>query len=221
MLRREETKRARRAQISLEFMLIIALGMILLLYSVNSVTFKSGTSGQTTLQINVGLEEKSLASAISSTISQVYAQGPGAKATTYVHLIYLRNAKYLERALGTASTPEVLITYGEYLGKGNGTMVCVGIPNSTLIINQTNRTVFWSYSLYQKSLYDNQSIWSPQGSLTLRYTNTSPEFTVYGIALKPSDLPGNLKVVVTWDPGEGNVWSYTNGTLSININPGG
>jgi len=214
-------KRARRAQISLEFMFIIAIGLILLLYSVNNVTFKKGTAGQATLQINVGLEEKSLASTISGTISQVYAQGPGSKATTYIHITYLRNSGYLEKALGVNTTPIVFITYGEYLGKGNGTIVCVGLPNETLVINQTNRTVFWSYSLYQKNLYGNQSIWSPQGSLTLRYTNTSSSFTVYGISLKPSDLQGNIKVVVTWNPNEGNSWSYTNGTLSININPGG
>ncbi len=221
LMRRGEMSRARRAQISLEFMIIIALGMILLLYSANNVTFKSGTSGQATLQMSVGLEEKSLANAISNTIDQVYAQGPGAKATSYVHLLYLTSKKYLQRALATSSNPVVLITYGQYSRKGNGTMVCVGIPGKTLIINQTNRTVFWSYSLYQKSLYKNESIWNPEGSLTLRYTNTTPTFTVYGVEIAPSDLPRDLKIVVTWNPDEKNSWSYSDGTLSININPGG
>ncbi len=214
--------KARRAQISLEFMLIIAIGMILIIYSVREVTFSNGTSARTTLQMNVYLEEKRLASSISNTISQVYSQGPGSKATAYVHLTYINSLKTLKAGLGIPN-PVVFITYGSYVGRGNGTFVTVAsaTQSTPLFLNGTNKSVFWSLSLYPESLYGNSSLWSPSGSLSFEYSNTTTSFTVYGVEVNATEIPSTLRIVITWNPQEGDTWTYVNGTLFINIKVGG
>ncbi|WP_297498271.1 class III signal peptide-containing protein, partial [Thermococcus sp.] len=50
----------KRGQISLEFLLVFGVLMVMLLYSVRSVTFTGGTSQQV-LTIQTALEEKSVA----------------------------------------------------------------------------------------------------------------------------------------------------------------
>ncbi|CAD5243410.1 class III signal peptide-containing protein [Thermococcus camini] len=95
-------KIARRGQVSLEFMLVFGIMLILLLYSVNSITFQQGSTSTETLKMQILLEEKSLANAIAGTIAQVYAQGPGAKSTTYVKVTYLAEPDYLQKASGSA-----------------------------------------------------------------------------------------------------------------------
>ena len=59
-----------RAQISLEFLFIFGLLTILLLYSVRNVSFSEGSPSVENLRIQIALEEKGLANAISNTISQ-------------------------------------------------------------------------------------------------------------------------------------------------------
>ncbi|NJE05780.1 class III signal peptide-containing protein [Thermococcus sp. M36] len=200
----------RRGQISLEFMLVFGILLILMVYSVNNITFQSGSPSTENLRIQVSLEEKALANAISGTVSQVYAQGAGAKATSYVKLTFLRNPQYLSSGLGITG-PQIFISYA------NGTYVTVTGNGYVPIMKGGNKTVFWSRALYSKTLYNDSQVWSPSGSITVNTT------TMYGIVIDPTTIPAVLKVVVMWDPASTDSWVYDPnlGELKITINPGG
>jgi len=207
----------RRGQISLEFMLVFSIMLIMLLYSVKNVGFDSSSPSSSTLAIQIALEEKSVANAISNTISQVYAQGPGSKATTYVTLTYLRNPSYLKKGLGIAD-PQIFITYGPFNGLGNGTyMGIISERTAAVYTHGTDKNVVWSSGMYQKVLYSNSSVWSPKKAVTME------SLTVYGLVISPTHLNSTLKIVVEWNPDKGDSWNYnaTVGELRININPGG
>jgi uncharacterized protein (UPF0333 family) len=206
----------RRGQVSLEFLFVFAIMLILLVYSVQNTTFSRGSSSVETLKIQVALESKNVANVISTTISQVYSQGPGAKATSYIHLNYLRDPGMLEKAT-EVKNPEIFITYGNYGGKGNGTYISVVGTGYQIYLTGPNKNTFWSRSLYQKILYDKPNAWSPSSSITVNST------TVYGLKIDPLELPAVLKVVVEWNPDRPDLWVFnsTSGELRININPGG
>jgi len=206
----------KRGQVSLEFMLVFGMMLILLLYSVNNITFREGSTSTETLRIQISLEEKNLANAISNTVSQVYAQGPGAKSTTYVRLTYLRDPEMLRKGLNL-NNASVFITYGNYSTEGNGTYITVTGTNVTAVLSGGNKNVFWSRAMYQAILYTNSSVWSPSGSVTFGSS------TVYGLNLDPATLPATLEIVVEWNPDNPNSWMFnsTTGELHININPGG
>jgi len=209
----------RRGQVSLEFMLVLSIMLIMLLYSIKNVSFDESSPSSETLAVQIALEEKNLADAISGTISQVYAQGPGSKATAYARLVYLRNPKYLEKGLNVVS-PRIFITYGPYLSEGNGTYVAVvnGTGTSQLIRSGENKNAFWSRAMYQEDLSVNPSVWSSGVTLTWADDGT----TAHGLNLDPSTLPPELRIVVEWNPNRGDSWLYnaTAGELRININPG-
>jgi len=206
----------KRGQVSLEFMLIFGMMLILLLYSVNNITFRQGSTSTETLRVQISLEEKNLANAISNTISQVYSQGPGAKSTTFVKITYLRDPGMLQNGLNVQD-PKIFITYGNYGSDGNGTYVTVTGTNVTAVLSGGDKNVFWSRSMYQAVLYDNSSVWNPSGSTTFNST------TVYGLEIDPADLPSTLEIIVEWNPDNPNFWNFDsdNGELHININPGG
>lgn len=209
-------KKAGRGQVSLEFMLVFGVMLILLIYSVNNVTFKEGSASTENLRIQISLEEKNLANAISNTISQVYAQGPGSKATAYVELTYLRDPEMLSKGLGVKD-PTVFITYGNYGNEGNGTYVTVVGTSGTPVLSGGDKNVFWSRGMYQAILYTNSSVWSPGDGLTVDST------TLYGLRIKPASLPSTLKIIVEWNPDKPVSWAFdpTAGELRINIKPGG
>lgn len=226
-------KRGKRGQVSLEFMMVFGIMLILLLYSVRNVTFSEGSPSKENLRIQVNLEEKNLANSISNTLSQVYAQGPGAKSTASVKLTFLRDAKMLSKALGV-NDPVIVITYGfnpehilDLSKKGNGTYVTVLPGNSdyTGTFTGGDKTVFWSESPYQKVLCNVSGTWDPLDGRDIDGVNPcrpgSPK--MYGLRIKPTELPPVLKIVVTWDPDKPDSWKFnsTEGTLRININPGG
>ncbi|NJE77241.1 class III signal peptide-containing protein [Thermococcus sp. ES12] len=206
----------KRGQVSLEFMLIFGMMLILLLYSVNNITFKEGSTSTETLRIQISLEEKNLANAISNTISQVYAQGPGAKSTTYVRLTYLRDPEMLRKGLNI-NNASLFITYGNYSTEGNGTYITITGTNVTAVLTGGDKNVFWSRGMYQAVLYTNSSVWAPSGSVTFGSS------TVYGLTIDPATLPATLEIVVEWNPDNPNSWAFdpTTGELHININPGG
>ncbi|KUH34051.1 hypothetical protein APY94_03505 [Thermococcus celericrescens] len=227
-----------RAQISLEFLFIFGLLTILLIYSVRNVSFSEGSPSIENLRIQIALEEKSLANAISNTISQVYAQGPGSKATTYVKLTYLKNIGYVERASGVKN-PAVFITYCNMSGRP-GTYVF--ITNKTApfepLTTGDDKNVFHGAAIYSKKLSNNSSIWriipsppfsqvsidNPSGQFSKECgAKSGSTYTLYGIIVEPADLPSELRIVVEWNPNRGDSWSYntTAKELRININPGG
>lgn len=208
--------RIRKGQVSLEFLLVFGVMLLLLLYSVGNVTFKESSPSTEMLRVQIVLEEKNLANAVSTTISQVYSQGPGAKATSYVRLTYLRDSQMLTEALGVVN-PRIFITYGNYSDEGNGTYVTVTGIGAVPVLEGGDKNVFWSRAMYQAKLYENQSLWSPRGSITIGLT------TVYGIEISPEDIPSTLKIVVEWDPDSPESWNFdsTKGELRINIKPGG
>ena len=210
----------RRGQISLEFMLVFAIMLVMLLYSIRATTFNESSPSVGTLGVEVAIEEKHLANAISNTISQVYAQGPGSKATSYVRLVYLRNGKYLEKAL-SVKNPRVFLTYGHLPGASeNGTYVMVvnGTGVTTLFLNGGEKNVFVSPSMFQGDFVFNTSVWNPDSSYTFSIGGNTK--SLHGIALSPSSLPSYLKIVVEWNPDRPNSWTYSQGELMININPG-
>jgi len=201
-----------RAQISLEFVLIFGIMLILLAYSVNNITFTQNSQTVGTLKVQVSLEAKNFANSISDTISQVYAQGPGSKATTYVTLKYLNDENYLKKSFNLSGNPEIFITYlnGTYVG-------IIDTTNNTLVISGIAKNTFWSQSLYRANLMVSTGF-TPSG--TAVYDGS----TVNGLLIaNPSQLPKNLVIVVEWVPGNGNTWTLdiTSGALRINIDPGG
>jgi uncharacterized protein (UPF0333 family) len=208
----------KRGQISLEFMLVFGIMMVLLLYSVKNITFSPGSASTDELRIQISLEEKNLANVISNTITQVYSQGPGAKATAYVRLTHLRDPELLNKGL-QLQNPFIFITYGDYSDKGNGTYVAVIGDNFVPVFEGGNKNAFWSRSNYPAVLYRNSStyLWSSVGSITLNGKRA------YGLKISPEDLPSSLKIVVEWNPDRDNRWLFnqTAGELRININPGG
>ncbi|MBO8175121.1 MAG: class III signal peptide-containing protein [Thermococcus sp.] len=202
----------KKAQISLEFMLIFGVMLILLAYSINNVTFTQNSQAVETLKIQVSLEAKSLANSISNTISQVYAQGPGSKATVYVTLKYLNDDEYLVKPFNLSGNPQIFITYlnGTYVG-------IIDTTNNTLVTSGTGKNTFWSQSLYRTNLMGSTGF-TPSGTAT--YNGS----TVNGLLITdPSQLPTNIVVVVEWIPGNGDTWTLniTTGELRINIDPGG
>jgi len=215
----------RRGQSSLEFMFVFGIMLILLVYSFNNTTFRQGSPSQSTLSMQIALEEKNLASSISNAIDQAYAQGPGSKSTLRVRLTYLRHPYYLEKGLGVTE-PRVFVTYGPYEG-ANGTYVTVingtGVTNA--VLSGGEKTVFWAESFYQKDLSGNSSVWETTATLgtsaTLRINGTA--YTVYGLVLPPEGLPSVLTVVVEWNPDLPDRWLFnqSSGEITININPGG
>jgi len=210
----------RRGQISLEFLLIFGVLMIMLVYSLRVVTFTNDSPSVDVLRIQVALEEKSLADVISNTINQVYAQGPGSKATSYAKIFYLGNPGYLEKAWGVKD-PRVLITYGS-LGVRYGTYVAVlnGTGNTTLILGGGNKNVLQSASFYRRNLLENGTVWNGT-AVTVNVNGTSRQ--IYGLVMAPSYLPHVLRIVVEWNPDTGEAWEFnrTTGEIRININPGG
>ncbi|ASJ03310.1 hypothetical protein A3L09_08595 [Thermococcus profundus] len=207
----------KRGQVSLEFMFVFALMLVLLVYSVKNTTFDQGTVSADTLRVQIALEEKNLANAISNTINQVYSQGPGSKATTYIRLSYLRDPAYLEK-VWNVKNPKVFITYGQLPGgpSGNGTYITVTGTGFNLVLSGGDKNVLWSRSMYQAILYGNQSVWSPRGSVSLGSS------TVYGLEIDPTNLPVTLKIVVEWNPDSPDSWTFNSakGELRINISPG-
>ncbi|NJE08963.1 class III signal peptide-containing protein [Thermococcus sp. M39] len=202
----------KKAQISLEFMLIFGIMLILLAYSVENVTFNQGSQSSELLRVQVSLEAKSFANSISNTISQVYAQGPGSKATTYVTLRYLSDENYLKKSFNLSGDPEIFITYlnGTYVG-------IIDTTDNTLVTSGTAKNTFWSRSLYETNLMGSTNF-TPIG---IAIYNGS---TVNGILIaNPDQLPTNLVIIVEWIPGNGNTWALnvTTGELRINIDPGG
>ena len=202
----------KKAQISLEFMLVFGVMLILLAYSINNVTFTQNSQAVETLKVQVSLETKSLANSISNTISQVYAQGPGSKATVYVTLKYLNDNDYLVNSFNLSGNPEIFITYlnGTYVG-------IIDTTNNTLVTSGTGKNTFWSHSLYRTNLMGSTGF-TPSGTAT--YNGS----TVNGLLITdPSQLPKNIAVVVEWIPGNGDTWTLniTTGELRINIDPGG
>lgn len=121
----------RRGQVSLEFMLVFGIMLVLMLYSVNSITFQQGSTSTETLKMQILLEEKNLANTIAGTVAQVYAQGPGAKSTTYVRVTYLAEPDYLEKAFGSAK-----VTIG-----GNEDSVLVWVGDSSITSGANKNTV--------------------------------------------------------------------------------
>ena len=209
-----------RGQISLEFLLIFGVLMIMLVYSVRVATFAKDSPSVDVLRVQVALEEKSLADVISGTINQVYAQGPGSKATGYAKLFYLRNPDYLEKAWGVKE-PRVLVTYGS-LGVENGTCVAVvnGTGTTTLIPRGGDKNVLCSPSLYSRNLLENGTVWNGTGVIV---TVNGTGRKIYGLVIAPSNIPPVVKITVEWNPDEGEAWEFneTAGEIRININPGG
>ncbi len=203
----------RRGQVSLEFMLVFAILVVMLVYSINNISFSNNSASQQTLIIQISLEEKNFANIISNTISQVYAQGPGSKATAYVKLTYLKDAGMLRKAYGLNS-PYIFVTYDRGVN--------ITVINSTtpvLNFNGPDKNVFWSPSLYPAVLYNNSNIWDATFGSSILINGT----TVYGLRIPPSDLNSTMRVIVEWNPDSGEIWSFnsTVGYLYININPGG
>jgi uncharacterized protein (UPF0333 family) len=217
-------KPARRGQISLEFMFVFAVILILLTYSVNNVTFKNGATSAETLQVQISLEEKNLANVVSNTITQVYSQGPGSKATSYVRLVYLRDPTYLQKAL-KVSNPQLFVTYGTLGSQGNGTYVMVINGSGTTNVELTggNKNAFWSRGLYNSNTLINSSAWTSDSGTTATIIINGTSTTVYGLVLPTQGLPGELKVVVEWNPDKPESWLFngTAGEIRVNINPGG
>ncbi|ADT84997.1 class III signal peptide-containing protein [Thermococcus barophilus] len=202
----------KKAQISLEFMLIFGILLILLAYSINNITFSQKSQSNELLRVQVSLEAKSLANSISNTISQVYAQGPGSKATSYITLRYLRDENYLKKSFNLSGSPEIFITYlnGTYVG-------IVDTANNSLVTSGAGKNTFWSQSLYRTDLTGSAGF-TPSG--TAIYNGN----IVNGILIaNPAQLPTTLVIIVEWIPGNGNTWvlDMTAGELRITIDPGG
>ncbi|WP_456367776.1 class III signal peptide-containing protein [Thermococcus sp.] len=215
---------SRRGQISLEFMLIMGIMIVMLAYSINSATFSRDSPSYQTLQLQVAVEEKNLASSISNAMSQVYSMGPGSKATTYVKINYLRRANYLRKAWNIED-PVVFITYGPN-GDRNGTYVVVvnGTGTANLYLTGDEKNTFWSPSLAPIDCLENQTCWEDTGlgnSVQVNIGGSTKTF--YGLKIAPDAIPSELKIVVEWNPDAKTYFSFneTTGEIKININVGG
>jgi len=199
-------EKMRKGQISIEFLFLITVLMIMLIYSLNNVTFTRGPSVDL-LATQINIEEKSLANAISNTISQVYSQGPGGKATTYITLTYLRNEGNIEKAF-KISNPVILVFYS------NGTYVAIVDENNASIYTYgPNKNAFWSYSLYARDLLANYTVFG--NKLLVNFDGNKREIAC--LIIKPSEIPKKLKIVVEWNPDLSTSWSYNSGELKIVI----
>jgi len=211
----------KKGQVSIEFLFVFAVLLVLLAYSIQNTTFQEGSPSVETLQVQIAIEEKGLANAISGAISQVYSQGPGSKTTAYVKLVYLRKPDYLKKAWGVTD-PVVFITYGSLPGYENGTYVMVLNGNKTteVILTGGNKNAFWSWAMYQRDLVSDENVW---GGSSARVNIENETRTVYGLRLNPSGIPPVVKIVVEWNPDLPNSWTFnsTAGEIRININPGG
>lgn len=202
-----------RGQISLEFMFIFAIMVIMLAYSIDNISFSNNSASQQTLIVQISLEERNFANVISNTISQVYAQGPGAKATGYVSLVYLKDSKMLKKAFGM-NNPYIFITYD-----GGVNITVINSTTPSLNFEGPNKNIFWAPSLYPGVLYNDSAVWNA----TFRSSITVNGTTVYGLRFMPENLSSTVKVVVEWNPSISELWSFdsSTGELRININPGG
>lgn len=205
----------KKGQISLEFMFIFSIILMMLAYSLSNVTFTQESQAVELLRVDASLEARSFANSISNTISQVYAQGSGSKATTYVTLRYLRNSDSLKKAFNMTGTPQIFISY-----QSNYTYVAI-IDSATRELyfadsGTIKKNVFRALSLYAKTLND-PTAYDPSGSVT------SGSNTYYGIVLNAAQLPNKVKIVVEWNPDRNEMWTFniTSSELRININPGG
>ena len=204
-------RRMKKGQISLEFIFIFVLFMILLTFSIRNITFSSEHSSDM-LRIQVSEEAKLFANTVSNAISQVYAQGPGAKTTEYFTFRYLNDNYFLTRAFDMDGTPQILIGYK------NGTYVAIlDNANQTINVNETEtkkKNYFWSQSLYARDLSDNSSIYYPNNVVIDSYA---------GIVVNAADLPSTLTIVVEWNPDRNESWIFnsTAQELRINLNVGG
>ncbi|KUK18108.1 MAG: Uncharacterized protein XD54_0615 [Thermococcus sibiricus] len=203
-------RRMKKGQISLEFIFIFVLFIILLTFSIRNITFSSEHSSDM-LRIQISEEAKLFANTVSNAISQVYAQGPGAKTTEYFTFKYLNDEYFLTRAFDMDGTPQILIGYK------NGTYVAIlDNVNQTINVNETEtkkKNYFWSQSLYARDLSDNSSIYYPN--------NTIANYA--GMFVNATDLPSTLKIVVEWNPDRNESWiiNSTAQELRINLNVGG
>ena len=203
-------RRMKKGQISLEFIFIFVLFMILLTFSIRNITFSSEHSSDM-LRIQVSEEAKLFANTVSNAISQVYAQGPGAKTTEYFTFRYLNDNYFLTRAFDMDGTPQILIGYK------NGTYVAIlDNANQTINVNETKtkkKNYLWSQSLYAGDLSDNTSIYYPNNTIANHA----------GIFVNATDLPSTLKIVVEWNPDRNENWIFnsTAQELRINLNVGG
>jgi len=198
----------RRGQISLEFMLVFAIMLIMLLYSVKSVGFSSSSPSAGTLAIQIALEEKSVANVIAGAVDQVYAQGPGSKVTVYAHFNLLRNSKYLKSAFNLTTPRVQLMFLGTedplFPAGAENSVVVVAVSNagSAPVISGPNRTGVWVQTYFL-------------------YNSTSK--TGFSLSFAPSDVPTTMRVVVEWNPSEPVSVTYDGAskTLHINIRQGG
>jgi uncharacterized protein (UPF0333 family) len=145
----------RRGQVSLEFMFIFAIIAILLVYSINNTTFKQGSASVDTMAVQVALEGKHVVNAISGTISQVYSQGPGSKATSYVSVSYLSDRDML---LKTFNSSNITIIH-------TGSNVSITIGNKAITTGDKKNT-FTTTTLYNTP--HNNSISIPKFPRTLK-----------------------------------------------------
>ncbi|MFA4663094.1 hypothetical protein [Pyrococcus kukulkanii] len=202
----------RRGQISLELMFLMIVFMLILVYSLRLVTFTSSSS-QDVIALQIGIEAKGFASAISNAISQVYAQGPGAKVTVNYRLTYLRDKEYLSKAFAL-NNPTIAISYL------NGTYVMLLNGSGTILVNLRGpyKNVFWANSLYKEDILTNTSVF-PDIIPNVNFDGNMVNLAC--IKIPPSNLPKIVKIVVEWDPDNSESWVYnvTSGELVIKINP--
>lgn len=232
----------KKGQISLEFLFIFVLFMVLLTFSIRNITFSSEQSSDM-LRIQVSEEAKLFANTISNAVSQVYAQGPGAKATEYFTFKYLGDKYFLQKAFGMDGDPYLVVGYknGTYLMilELNNTLNFTKYETSTNVLSgkvskqdeseTTKKNFFFAPSLYHKDL-SNLTVYG-DAIVSIQYNGTlySPSIltlnlTPYnGVLLFPEVTPTTLKIVVEWNPDKNESWVFnaTSGELKINLNLGG
>nr|WP_231963773.1 hypothetical protein [Thermococcus chitonophagus] len=189
--------------------------VLMLVYSLKLTAFTSQSS-QDILATQIGIEAKGLASMISNGISQVYAQGPGAKVTVYYRAAYLRDVQYVARAFNL-DDPIIAISYS------NGTYVMLlnGTGASFINFSGPYKNIFWANSIYRKDFLTNTTVFLGSSVPNVNFNGTIINLAC--LKISPSSLPKILKIVVEWDPNTGDVWIYnaTSGEILIKINPGG